>query len=306
MRGAIIGVALVVATTPLACLAGVAPQRAADEGSVVITLEPYLGRLVTVRAMVGREKLTLLLDTGGGQTLITPSAAARIGCTPSGRSTSFRMTGERVVFERCDTCVLEIGGHSLAKSGIAVWDVMAVLPKGLPALDGVLALDAFAHQPFTLQLAARTLTLESARSLERRVATMTRVRARTATGLAGADLTVFVRGALDRAGWFLLDSGNLDLTCVAPHMVQRGVTVPSQLESVALSLDGFPTRNVPVSVREIIYDGVLAEDFLRQWTWTFRLASGEVWVAQERDVAQQPDAPDEALHGSRPASEPRR
>ena len=159
---------------------------------------------------------------------------------------------------------------------------MAVLPKGLPALDGVLALDAFAHQPFTLQLAARTLTLESARSLERRVATMTRVRARTATGLAGADLTVFVRGALDRAGWFLLDSGNLDLTCVAPHMVQRGVTVPSQLESVALSLDGFPTRNVPVSVREIIYDGVLAEDFLRQWIWTFRLASGEVWVAQER------------------------
>jgi hypothetical protein len=194
------------------------------------------------------------------------------------------MTGERVVFEQCDTSALEIGGRSLPKSGIAVWDVTAVLPKDLPPLDGVLALDTFAGQPFTLQLAAKTLTLESARSLERRVATMTRVLARTATGLAGADLTVFVRGALEKPGWFLFDSGNLDLTLAAPHMVQGSVAVPSQFES-ALSLDGLPTRNVPVSVREIIYDGVLAEDFLRQWIWTFRLASGELWVAQLREGA---------------------
>jgi hypothetical protein len=113
---------------------------------------------------------------------------------------------------------------------------------------------------------------------------MTRVLARTATGLAGADLTVFVRGALEKPGWFLFDSGNLDLTLAAPHMVQGSVAVPSQFES-ALSLDGLPTRNVPVSVREIIYDGVLAEDFLRQWIWTFRLASGELWVAQLREGA---------------------
>jgi len=255
-------------------------QPAADDGSRVITLEPYVGRLVTVSAMLRREKLTLLFDTGGGQTLITPSAAARIGCTPGGRRISFRMTGERVVLEQCDTSELEIGRHRFAKSGIAVWDVTAVLPKDLPPLDGVLALDTLAGQPFTLQLAARKLTLESARSLERRVATMTRVRARTATGLAGADLTLFVRGALDKPGWFLFDSGNLDVTYAAPHMVQRGVTVPSQLDSAALSLDGLPTRNVPVSVRDIIYDGALAEEFLRQWIWTFRLDSGELWAAK--------------------------
>jgi len=64
--------------------------------------------------------------------------------------------------------------------------------------------------------------------------------------------------------------------------VQRSVTVPSVLASAALSVDGLPTTNVPVSVREIIYDGVLAEDFLRQWIWTFRLSSGELWVAPAR------------------------
>ena len=282
MRGARIGVAMLAAATSLAALAAPTLQRAPDDGSVVVALDPYLGRLVTVPVVLRGQRLTLLLDTGGGQTLITPRAAARIGCTPSGRSTGFRMTGEQVVFEHCDTSELEIAGRTIVKPGLAVWDVMAVLPKGLPPLDGVLALDTFAGQPFTLQLAARTLTLESARSLERRVATMTRVQARTATGLAGGDMTMFVRGALDKRGWFLFDSGNLDLTLVAPHMVQRRVAVPSQLESAALSLDGLPTRNVPVSVREIIYDGVLAEDFLRQWIWTFRLASQELWAAPAR------------------------
>jgi len=33
-------------------------------------------------------------------------------------------------------------------------------------------------------------------------------------------------------------------------------------------------------VREIVYDGVLSEEVLRQWTWTFRLPTGELWAAQ--------------------------
>jgi hypothetical protein len=278
-RGALVA-AVVAAVTSSRASPARALEGASDDGSALITLEPFVGRLVTVPATLEGKKLSLLLDTGGGQTLITPTAAARIGCTPSGRSIGFRMTGERVVFEQCDASALEVGGRSLPLSGIAVWDVTAVLPKDLPPLDGVLALDTFGGQAFTLELAARRLTLESARSLERRVATMTRVRARTATGLGGADLTVLVHGALEKRGWFLFDSGNLDMTLAAPHMVQRGVAVPSRLEPLPLSLDGLPTVSVPVSVRDIIYDGVLAEDFLRQWIWTFRLATGELWVAR--------------------------
>jgi Aspartyl protease len=278
----IVAVVVVAGAAALRPPAAPTVDLAPGDGSVVVNLEPYVGRLVTVSATLQGEKMTLLLDTGGGETMITPRAAARIGCTPGGRSISFRMTGERVALSHCDTSVLEIGGHELARAAIAVWDVAAVLPKEFPPLDGVLALDTLAGQPFTLELGARRLTLESARSLERRIATMTPVRARTATGLAGEELTVLVRGSVDRPGWFLFDSGNLDLTYVAPHMLRREVAVPSRLESVALSVDGLPTREVAVGVRAIIYDGVLAEDFLRQWIWTFRLASGELWAAQAR------------------------
>jgi predicted aspartyl protease len=264
------------AATPV----GELPPPTSPGEEVHVRLEPYLGRLVTVSARLGQEPLRLLLDTGGGQTLITPRVAERLGCTPHGRSVGLRMTGERVEFRRCDAAPLEIGGRRLRGSEVAVWDVVSVLPKDVPPLDGVLALDRLAGQPFTLDLSGRTLTLESAASLDGRVAGMKRLEARVATGLSGADLTVFVHGVLGEAGWFLFDSANLDLTQLAPHMLaSMGSTPPS---SGLLTLDGLPSAEVPTRVREIIHDGVLAESFLSRWVWTFRLATGELWAAPAR------------------------
>jgi hypothetical protein len=247
-------------------------------GEVSIRLEPYVGRLVTVVVRVGEERLRLLLDTGGGQTLVTPRVAQRLGCTPRGRSVGLRMNGERVEFRCCDAVPVEIGGRPLRASELAIWDVMSVLPKDVPPLDGVLALDRLAGQPFTLDLSGRTLTLESAASLDRRVARARRLEARVATGLSGADLTVFVHGVLGQPGWFLFDSGNLDMTQVAPHMLPPTASTSAGL----LTLDGLPPAEVPTRVRDIIHDGVLAESFLRGWVWTFRLARGEVWAAPAR------------------------
>ena len=93
---------------------------------------------------------------------------------------------------------------------------------------------------------------------------------------------MFMRGHLRATGWFLFDSGNLGATRVAPHMVAPGVAVPSRIESAVLSLDGLPARTAPVSVGEIIYDGVLSEALLREWVWTFRLAGGDVWAGRLR------------------------
>jgi hypothetical protein len=276
MAPALLLAAAALAVTPC----GEVPPPTSPEGDVSIRLEPYVGRLVTVEAKLGQEKLRLLLDTGGGQTLVTPRVALRLGCTPRGRTVGLRMTGERVEFARCDAVPLEIGGRRLPGSAVAVWDVMAVLPKDVPPLDGVLALDRLAGQPFTLDLSGRTLTLESAASLERRVPGLRRLEARVATGLSGADLTVFVHGVLGQPGWFLFDSGNLDLTQVAPHMLPATEGTPPS--AGLLTLDGLPPVEVPTRVRDLLYDGVLAESFLSGWVWTLRLATAEVWAAAAR------------------------
>jgi hypothetical protein len=192
------------------------------------------------------------------------------------------MTGDRVDFQRCEGLALEMGGRRLGSSEIGVWDVMAVLPKDFPPLDGVLALDRLADQPFTLDLPGRRLILESPGGLEERVAGMKRVEARTATGLSGRDLTVLVRGSLGESGWFLFDSGNLDLTQVAPHMLPASAAAPPPSDAIVLTVAGLPPTRVPIRVRDVIYDGVLAESFLRDWIWTFRLATAELWASEVR------------------------
>lgn len=243
---------------------------------VVIRLNPYAGRLVTVPVVMEKHTLTFLLDTGGGQTLITPRVATLIGCAPSGRSVGFRMSGERVEFKHCGATRLEIGGRTFARAQIAVWDVMSVLPRELPPLDGVLALDVFEQQPFTLDLAGGSLTLESSASLKERQRGARTLKARVATGLSGAELTLFLQGRLDEPGWFLFDSANLDLVQAAPHLLRATGPLPREIESASFALEGLPAGNLPVRVRDLIHDGALSESFLRGWAWTIDLARGEV------------------------------
>jgi hypothetical protein len=265
---------ILVAFTPLALAAG--PEA---EEAVSVRLRPYVGRLLSVPIVVEQRNLTFLLDTGGGQTLITPGLAATLGCIPHGRAVGFRMNGDRVEFKYCDRARLEIGGRAVERSPIAVWDVMSILPKDFPPLDGVLALDALADRAFSLDLANATLTLESTASLARRLPGTRKLTARVANGLSGAERTLFLRGALDEPGWFLFDSGNLDLVQATPHMLRATGPLPREVDAALLNIDGLPPAKSSLRVRDILYDGALSESFLRAWVWTFRLATGEVWAA---------------------------
>jgi len=242
---------------------------------VQVALEPYVGRLVTVDVGIDGDTVRLIFDTGGGQTLVSPEVAGRIGCTPSGRSTSFRMTGERIDVQLCHDVTLSIGGLAFEHQELGVWDIHAVLPEGVPPVDGVLSLKTFAAQPFSLDLGAGLLTLETATSYRDRTRDMVRLESRLATGLDGDELDVLVRGEVDAPAWFLLDSANLDVVQAAAHLGGSG----DVWEHVP-RLDGMPPVTKSFRTRDILYDGVLSEEFMREWSFTFDLASNEVWVTK--------------------------
>jgi hypothetical protein len=265
-------------TTITSALPG-ATEASSKRETRAVPLHPYAGRLVTVAAVADTDTLRLLLDTGGGETLISPEVAGALGCSPSGRTVGFRMSGERVEFAKCDNVTLQIGGHEFLHPEIGVWDIMSILPEGLPPLDGVLALNTLVNQPFTLDLAGRELIFETPETLEDRVEGMMRVEARVSTGLTGGDLTLFLRGLLDEPGWFLFDSGNLDAIQIAPHLVREKGPVPRELDREDFKLAGFPASEASIRVAEMIYDGALSESFLRKWIWTFDLNSGALWAS---------------------------
>lgn len=194
----------------MACASDERPQSA-HATPVEVALAPYVGRLVTIDAVIGTDTARLIFDTGGGETVISPAIAERLGCAPSGRSVGYRMNGDRIDFTYCPAVTLTIGGVPFLHDQIGVWDVQALLPPGVPPVDGVLSLKTLAGQPFTLRLKEQRLTLETSQSFREQVDGMSRLRSRLATGVDGDELTVFVRGAVRDTAWFLMDSGNLDV-----------------------------------------------------------------------------------------------
>lgn len=267
----------------------------AAEAPVEIELRPYVGRLVTVDARVGGDSVRLIFDTAAGKTVISPAVADRIGCEVQGRSVGFRMDGERVEFERCPDVALSVAGERLAIDEVGVWDIASILPPDLPPVDGVLSLRSFAGRPVTLDLANRRLTLETDASLADRTAAMERLRSRISTGLDGGALTVFVHGAAPSPGWFLLDSANLDVVRLGPHMAPPAPG--EEVAEIAVVLDGVAGIEVPARSADILYDGALSEGFIREWVLTFDLRAESVWASPA-----EPDPPDASGAGEDSAS----
>ena len=222
--------------------AGWAVAPAQGQGPVVeLRLEPYVGRLVTITTVVGNDTLPFLLDTGGGETLITPSVAKQLGCVPSGRTVGFRMGGERVEFALCNDVTLTLGGRAFPHPDIAVFDIASLLPADWPLLGGVVSLKTFADHVITLDLANAGLTVESDASTAQRVAQMTRIRSRVASGTDGRSLTVFLRMAAPTPGWYLLDSANLDVIRVGSHASSGAVAVADgEISTGPVQLEGAP------------------------------------------------------------------
>ena len=259
MAHALFGFALLLAA--ISCVAVKGDQPGVD---VPIAFHSYFRDLKTVQAVAGRDSLTLLFDTGGGATLITPTVAQRIGCRPHGRDVGHRMTGETVEFQRCDSITLDLSGWSRRVAPVAVFDVNALLPAELPRVDGVLALDAFSGQVLTIDWTGDRLIIHAPRTGETALTTAG-LSIRPATGETGRMLTVFAQVAGARGPiWLLLDSGNLRGTLVDDHVFRDSLLVLGPDSLVSLDLGPGRAHRTSVSRGTFVIDGALGTDFLKR------------------------------------------
>ena len=112
----------------MACLAAgcgtpEAPAASPEGTPAVLALQPYFRELKTVRVSAAGRPLTMLMDTGGGATLVTPDVARALGCTPFGRDVGHRMTGEAVEFQRCEELTLSAGAWKRRIEPVGVFDI---------------------------------------------------------------------------------------------------------------------------------------------------------------------------------------
>lgn len=240
-----------------------AGQTAAPRAkSAVLTLRPYFRELKTVSVSAAGRSLTMLLDTGGGATLVSPDVARQLGCTPFGRDVGHRMTGEAVEFQRCEALTLSAGTWQRRLEPVAVFDVGRLLPPELPKLDGVLALDAFRGEVVTLDWPAGTLTVHGQDGAQAALRA-SGVPVRIATGDNGRFFSALLPVAASRGSlWFLLDSGNIRGTLVARHVVGGGLLGINANGAATLSVGTRTAVRLHTDAADLDIDGALGTAYL--------------------------------------------
>lgn len=275
------------AMTTVCVLAALASGPVSAQGAAAqeIRLGDYLGILHTVEATVAGQSGTFLFDTGGGVSVVTPEFAQRIGCTPWGNVSGFRLSGERLDGPRCDDVVFDLGdGVSLASPAAGVFDLKAMLPPQGP-VDGILSLDAFVDRPFTLDLAAGRIILETPETLTARIDGAVEVPVHFARQAGGYSLTVLALTETDAGDlWLQLDSGGVPPMLLAPHAAAAmGVPDSAQpAQPFALALGAGERRatiEVTPTIRpNMIIDGNIGEPAMARMVLTFDLANQKLWV----------------------------
>ena len=253
----------------------------APEPEAIITLEPWRTRWV-LRAEVAGATRRLLLDTGGGITLLSPEIAKAAGCTPWGRRTGYNMFGKRFEGPSCNGIALDVGGGRLVPAVTGLVQMAALNPAD-SALDGLAALDLFEGRVVTLDLGRGRLIVESPASLRARIGAMRPLPIRLKRELEGLALAVMTGVPTPRGWlWMELDSGNGGTVLVSKpvaSLVGLDSAVAGRQQADFAVMDGVRVRTGDAFTPDLIMDGNLGMPFLRHWVVTLDLQAGTGWIA---------------------------
>lgn len=251
----------------------------------IFHLDPHPGGtyMMTLRAKVRDHEGTFMFDTGGGVTYLSPAFAQTIGCKPWGQLSGFVLTGQRLDMKRCDNLMFYIDRHPFPAPIAGVFDLMKFMPPNVPKIDGSIGLDVFAGRAITLDLAERTLTVESTSSLNARIRQGREVPIRLVREVEGVALAVVV-GVVTPEGtaWMEIDSGNGGANVIAAHIapllnLKTGIKEPQPAKFNLAG--GIPVIGDARVNETLIMDGNIGTRFLINWTLTLDLARGRAWLA---------------------------
>lgn len=246
-----------------------------------IPLVSYLGSVPAMAVKLGGHDATVLFDTAGGLTVLTPQGVQKAGCQPWGRMSGFRMRGDRLDMQRCNDVALRMGDKLWTVPAVGVWDFSKLLPPNAPPLDGSVALDAFAGQTVTIDLSHHLLTVETPQSAKQREAHAVEVPMRLAREVGGASITPMValptpKGTL----WFELDCGSdAEMIVNRPVAEALGLSPDKRGQTTKLNLAKGLSLDARANVTDLVVDGNLGAPLLRQMVITIDLANQRLWLA---------------------------
>ena len=249
-----------------------------------IYLKPYFRDLKTVDIIINGEKYNFLFDTGGGETFISPDIANLLNKEIYGCPTGIRMDGEMFKYQKADSVTLKISHTEIFHNTVGVWNIMDILPKELPKIDGILSLKSFVNKVLTIDLSDNILIIEDIISAKKQISTKELLPSRFASGPDGSELSVLI--GLDKNNktyWFLFDTGNIgpviiSSECKVPWKLQSTPADSANVSSGVELVMGKNKIEADAYSKNILYEGVLNFKSLSKYIFTIDLQKKEVWM----------------------------
>ena len=254
-------------------------RKKSADGPQVIKLERFRKALWKIHVTVGGKAGDFLFDTGGGLTHLTEDFVGGIDCKFWGRNTGYNMFGKKGEGPHCDNVQITAGDVALTPVNVGKINFEGQFP-GDKNPDGLLALDAFDGKVITLDQKAATLTIETEKSLKKRVQSMKEFPFRLARECSGRCLSAFL-GVNTPNGmtWMNVDSAAGGVSLIAKeYAASVGLDPNKKEQQINYQLSPDVTISGPVFVTDLIMDGNLGQPFLSNYVITLDLLHGRMWI----------------------------
>jgi len=247
----------------------------------VIKLERFRKALWKVNVTVKGKTGDFLFDTGGGITLLGTEFSKGIECTFWGRFTGYNMFGKQGGGQYCSDVQLSSRGVDLVPVNVGRMSFDGMFP-GDKAPDGLLSLDSFDGKVITIDQKAATITLETEKSLKKRIRNMKEFPMRLARECSGRCLSAFL-GVKTPSGmtWLNIDTGAGGVSIFSKEYAPLfGLGPEEKGQEVSFALDDNIKITGPAMVTDMIMDGNLGQPFLSKYVMTLDLKNGRIWLGQ--------------------------
>jgi hypothetical protein len=269
----------------------------ADPIASAIPLKYASSHILIIPVAVAGKDTSFALDTGAGVNVISQSLAEKLACKAVGKVTGKRMSGQTMTMNLVNVSALQVGSCLQRNLPMATWkleDVFAGAPD-MAQVEGLVSLEFFKKVPFTIDYAKKTVFIENDESLAKRLSEgvsipiqVTHKHAQTSISM----LMWFSNGSYARVE---VDTGSGALILDERYMKELGVFKSSPdvktVEGIdetghsyvryftKLPLDVFLAQSrlftlvkPKVQFQKIIYDGLVGDGFLSNFTATYDLA----------------------------------
>lgn len=263
----------------------------------------YAGRyLIKIPVVVNKSHPTyFIFDTGAGVNLLSRSVCIKFDCKDEGHHVGHRMSGQKLEIPMSRIDSLIFAGHQETAVPVGVWEMKGFLPPDddCKDIEGFLSLGFFRSTPFTMDYKAKRFLIETDEGLKLRRKNGFVIPIEVVDD--GPSVTIFMPLKLSDGSVIRveIDLGGNILTLNKKLMSKAGADASAKTTEVENKTDEtghsyvryFSKIRGPISpaaapqlqqsdltvmFQEIIYDGLIANDYMKRFTVTYDLANSQI------------------------------